>query len=161
MIPWLAGGAPFPPVESALAAPNGLLAASHELAPERLLQAYRQGIFPWYSPGEPVLWWSPDPRMVLVPGEFNASRSLRKTLRRMASSTDHVVLVDRDFDAVMRACAEPRHLDGGTWITSAVRRAYLALHHQGQACSVGFTGCRWAGCSSANRCSRARRIARK
>jgi len=136
MIEWLATGAAFPPVTTALTTPNGLLAASHDLTPERLLQAYQHGIFPWYSAGEPVLWWSPDPRMVLIPQEFRAAHSLRKTLRALSRSTEEVVVVDRDFEAVMWACAAPRDLAGGTWITSAVRHAYVALHRQGRAHSV-------------------------
>jgi leucyl/phenylalanyl-tRNA---protein transferase len=104
LIPWLTDNAPFPPVEQALRSPNGLLAAGGELSETRLLEAYRHGIFPWFNTGEPVLWWSPDPRMVLIPGEFKTSHSLKKVLRRSA----YVVRTDSAFEAVMRACAAPR-----------------------------------------------------
>jgi leucyl/phenylalanyl-tRNA--protein transferase len=134
MIAWLAAGAPFPPVESARRSPNGLLAASAEISAPRLVEAYRRGIFPWYSRGEPVLWWSPDPRMILVPGEFHVARSLRKRLRAACRSTDERIVVDADFEAVIRACAESR--PEGTWITPEVRTAYLDLHRRGAAHSV-------------------------
>ncbi len=137
MIPWLHGAAPFPPVEAALAEPNGLLAAGGDLTVPRLLDAYRQGIFPWFSPGEPILWWSPDPRMVLLPPEFKVSRSLRRRLGR----PDCAIRVDTAFEAVMRACAEPRQGSGaagqaGTWITGAMIRAYTDLFDAGYAHSV-------------------------
>jgi leucyl/phenylalanyl-tRNA--protein transferase len=136
MIPWLAAGQPFPPVESALAVPNGLLAASSDVSAERVLAAYRRGIFPWYSAGEPVLWWSPDPRMVLYTNELRVSRSLGKALRRAVRSTRIELCVDRGFAGVMQACAEPREADGGTWITDAMVRAYSDLHRMGCAHSV-------------------------
>jgi leucyl/phenylalanyl-tRNA--protein transferase len=136
MIPWLSAGQPFPPVDSALRAPNGLLAASSELSVERLIAAYSQGIFPWYSEGEPVLWWSPDPRMVLCCDEFRVSRSLLKTLRRSARDPAVEVTIDRAFTDVMRACAAPRADDVGTWITDEVLRNYTALHARGLAHSV-------------------------
>lgn len=120
---------PFPPVDRALQEPNGLLAAGGELTTERLLQAYRNGIFPWYSDGEPVLWWSPDPRMVLVPQEIAISRSLRKRLRRK----DHEIRTDTSFTDVMIACAEPREGEAGTWITKEMVSAYAALHRAGYA----------------------------
>ena len=108
MIPWLAAGQPFPDVDAALRAPNGLLAASSELSTERLLAAYAQGIFPWYSDGEPVLWWSPDPRMVLYCAEFRVSRSLQRSVRRAAHSSTIEICIDRAFTDVMLACAAPR-----------------------------------------------------
>lgn len=133
MLPWLDGDTPFPPLTRALTSPNGLLAAGGDLSPQRLLQAYSQGIFPWYNPGEPILWWSPDPRMVLVPGEFRISRSLRRCLR---SGKFHVKL-DTDFVAVIRACAEtPRAGQEGTWITREMQRAYCKLFQLGIAHSV-------------------------
>jgi len=132
MIPWLIGDDPFPPLHTALDEPNGLLAASEDLAPERLLAAYRRGIFPWYSAGQPVLWWSPDPRMVLHTAELKVSRSLRKVERRGVFE----LRVDSAFDAVIAACAAPRWDEGGTWITDAVRRAYGRLHRLGYAHSV-------------------------
>ncbi len=104
MIPWLTDNSPFPPVESALRSPNGLLAAGGDLSASRLLEAYRHGIFPWFNPGEPILWWSPDPRMVLIPGEFKTSRSLARVLR----NTSYEVRIDTAFEQVMRACAAPR-----------------------------------------------------
>lgn len=120
---------PFPPVDRALREPNGLLAAGGELTTGRLLQAYRNGIFPWYSDGEPVLWWSPDPRMVLVPEEIAISRSLRKRMRRK----DHEIRTDTSFSDVMIACAEPREGEAGTWITEEMVSAYSALHRAGYA----------------------------
>jgi leucyl/phenylalanyl-tRNA--protein transferase len=136
MIPWLSAGQPFPGVNTALRAPNGLLAASSELTAEQLIEAYRQGIFPWYAEGEPVLWWSPDPRMVLYCDEFRVSRSLGKALRRAASGPDIEVTVDRDFAGVMQACAAPRTAEVGTWITQQVKDTYGALHLRGLAHSV-------------------------
>ncbi|TCJ16381.1 leucyl/phenylalanyl-tRNA--protein transferase [Parasulfuritortus cantonensis] len=132
MIPWLGLDDPFPDVRRALRDPNGLLAAGADLAPERLLSAYRHGIFPWYGPGEPILWWSPDPRMVLEPAAFKTSRSLAKRLRR----PDYEVRVDSDFEAVMRACAAPRPGQRGTWIVEDMVRAYRDLHALGHAHSV-------------------------
>ena len=119
----------FPPLEQALDEPPGLLAAGGDLSPQRLLAAYRRGIFPWYSPGQPVLWWSPDPRAVLFPEEFNCTRSLAKTIRNGGFE----VVIDRDFGAIMDACAAPRPHAPGTWITSEMRSAYLRLHRLGQA----------------------------
>jgi leucyl/phenylalanyl-tRNA--protein transferase len=132
MIPWLDGDDPFPPVSRALDEPNGLLAAGGRLTIERLVSAYRQGIFPWYSEGQPVLWWTPDPRMVLEPSAMRISRSLRKRLRRR----EYEVRVDTCFTEVMRACAEPREGQPGTWITAEMSRAYTALHRHGVAHSV-------------------------
>lgn len=132
MIPWLDGDTPFPPVSGALEDPNGLLAAGGDLSIPRLLDAYRHGIFPWYSAGQPLLWWSPDPRMVMEPGAFRISRSLRKRLRR----ADYEVRVDTCFTEVMRACAAPRSGQHGTWITREMIEAYGALHRAGIAHSV-------------------------
>jgi leucyl/phenylalanyl-tRNA--protein transferase len=129
MIPWLSHTLPFPPVEQALAEPNGLLAAGGDLSLPRLLEAYRQGIFPWFNPGEPILWWSPHPRMVLFPEEFKISRSLKKKLSR----ADYEVRVDTAFTRVMRACAEPRQGAGGTWIGEPMIAAYGQLHEAGYA----------------------------
>jgi len=132
MIPWLEGDAPFPPVDRALRRPNGLLCAGGDLSPQRLLAAYRRGIFPWYSEGEPILWWSPDPRMVLLPEEARLSRSLLKTLRR----GQYQVRLDTAFAEVIRACGEPRPGQDGTWITPEMQQAYLRLHELGHAHSV-------------------------
>ena len=134
-ITWLsAQDAPewFPPLEQALEDPPGLLAAGGDLSAARLLAAYRRGIFPWYSPGQPVLWWSPDPRAVLFLEEFHCSRSLARTLR----SGQFSVSDDRDFGAVIDGCASPRAASPGTWITSDMRAAYLGLHRLGVAHSV-------------------------
>ena len=132
MIPWLESSTSFPPVEQALREPDGLLAAGADLSPERLLTAYRNGIFPWYNTGQPVLWWSPDPRMVLFPAEFRVPRSLAKRLRRH----DYEIRVDTAFEAVMRSCAAPRDDATGTWITPDMIAAYCTLHHLGHAHSV-------------------------
>ena len=132
MIPWLQGDAPFPDIETALADPNGLLAAGDDLSAERLLAAYRRGIFPWFSAGQPVLWWSPDPRMVLFPSELKVSRSLAKVLRNSA----YEIRFDTAFQDVMRACAAPRPGQNGTWITDDMVNAYAKLHSLGYAHSV-------------------------
>lgn len=132
MIPWLARGAPFPPVQSALRDPNGLLAAGGELSSERLLEAYRRGIFPWFSEGDPILWWSPDPRMVLFPEELRISRSLAKTLRNRR----YEVRFDSAFDEVIAGCAAPRSREAGTWITDEMIAAYRGLHALGWAHSA-------------------------
>ena len=124
--------APFPPVEQAEIEPNGLLAVGGDLSSERLLNAYRQGIFPWYSKGQPILWWSPDPRTVLFPQKLKISRSLSKTLRNKAFS----VSFDQEFEAVVAACAAPRQHEEGTWITREMTRAYSELHKLGHAHSV-------------------------
>lgn len=131
MIPWLRAGA-FPPIDTALADPNGLLAAGGDLSAERLLAAYRQGIFPWYSDGQPILWWSPDPRMVLFVAEFRVPRSLRKVVAQRRFE----IRVDSAFRRVIEACAEPRADEGGTWITAAMVDAYTELHRSGYAHSV-------------------------
>ena len=122
----------FPPVETALAEPNGLLAMGGDLSVERLLAAYRHGIFPWFNPGEPILWWSPDPRMVLVPGEIRVTRSLAKRMRNAGFE----VRLDTAFVEVMRACAAPREGAGGTWISPAMVAAYTRLFDAGYAHSV-------------------------
>ena len=132
MIPWLRPDAPpeaFPPVTTALREPDGLLCAGGDLSPARLLEAYRRGIFPWYSRGQPILWWSPDPRTVLYPGELKVSRSLAKTLRNRG----YTVTVDRDFAAVVTRCADPLLRPEGTWISPQMRAAYLQLHELGHA----------------------------
>lgn len=122
----------FPPPEQALEDPAGLLAAGGDLSPNRLLAAYRRGIFPWYSPGQPVLWWSPDPRAVLFPEEFRCTRSLSKTLRNAGFS----VQIDHDFTAIIDSCAAPRAHSLGTWITTEMRSAYIELHRLGYAHSL-------------------------
>jgi leucyl/phenylalanyl-tRNA--protein transferase len=128
----LAPGEPFPPVTAALRRPNGLLAAGADLAPGTLLAAYRQGIFPWYAAGEPVLWWSPDPRMVLFVDEFRVSRSLAKNARNRGYETR----ADTCFEAVIDGCAGPRRGEPGTWIGADMRRAYVRLHRLGHAHSI-------------------------
>ena len=135
MIAWLAPDDPpeaFPPVERALQDPPGLLAAGGDLSGARLLAAYRRGIFPWFSPGQPVLWWSPDPREVLFPKEFHCSRSLARALRVRGFEYS----TDQDFAAVIDACAAPRATSPGTWITPEMRAAYCLLHARGIAHSV-------------------------
>ena len=136
MIPWLTDDTPFPTVERALSSPNGLLAAGGDLTVARLLEAYRSGIFPWFNPGEPILWWSPNPRMVLIPGEFKTSRSLAKMLRNSV----YEVRSDTVFEQVMRGCAAPRANNRaghpGTWIGEDMIAAYCALHQLGYAHSV-------------------------
>jgi leucyl/phenylalanyl-tRNA--protein transferase len=132
LIPWLSADADFPPVEKALRRPSGLLAAGADLSPERLLRAYRLGIFPWFSQGEPILWWSPDPRTVLFPRELKLSRSLRKTLRKNL----YLVRADTAFEQVMEGCSQPRPSQAGTWITQNMKQAYCALHALGVAHSV-------------------------
>jgi len=132
MIPLLQRDSRFPPLSQALTDPNGLLAAGGDLSPRRLLDAYQHGIFPWFSPDDPILWWSPDPRMVLFPSEFSISHSLRKTLRKGA----YVVRTDSAFEQVMRACAAPRGEENGTWITEGMIAAYGELHRLGYAHSI-------------------------
>ncbi len=132
MIRWLRPDDPFPPVSAALKDPDGLLAAGGELTAARLVDAYSHGIFPWFNPGQPILWWSPDPRMVLIPHEMKVTRSLSKALRNRA----YEVRADTSFRAVMQACAEPRPQQDGTWITPEMIAAYCALHAQGLAHSI-------------------------
>lgn len=123
---------PFPDVRQALAVPDGLLAVGGHLQPELLLTAYRRGIFPWYSEGQPLLWWSPDPRAVIFPEQLHVSRSLRKRLRRQ----DFQTTLDRDFRAIVAACSQPRIQQDGTWITPEMRAAYVTLARLGYAHSV-------------------------
>jgi leucyl/phenylalanyl-tRNA---protein transferase len=132
MIPWLTENMSFPPVTQALHEPDGLLAAGGELTVARLLEGYRCGIFPWFSAGDPVLWWSPDPRMVLIPDEFKLSDSLARVLRNSAFD----VRIDTAFEQVMRACAAPRGEHPGTWIDASMIAAYCELHRMGYAHSV-------------------------
>lgn len=122
----------FPPVETALDAPDGLLAVGGDLDVERLLEAYRGGIFPWYSADQPILWWSPDPRTVIYPEAVHVSRSLRRTL----NSGRFNVTFDRDFDGVIEGCAGPRPDGPGTWLTREMIAAYRALARRGHAHSV-------------------------
>jgi leucyl/phenylalanyl-tRNA--protein transferase len=133
VIPWLRSKTPFPPIEQALIDPNGLLAASDDVTPARLLDAYRRGIFPWYSGDQPVLWWSPDPRMVLFVDEFRIARSLRKRIKQEPWE----MRADCAFRSVISACASVRRPgQTGTWITPAIIDAYTALHAGGYAHSV-------------------------
>lgn len=132
MLTWLAPGQDFPPLAQALSDPAGLLAAGGDLSPARLIAAYRQGIFPWYNAGDPILWWSPDPRMVLLPDELRVPRSLAKLMRRQP----YEVRVDSAFRAVMTACAQPRAGQAGTWINADIIDAYTQLHALGVAHSV-------------------------
>lgn len=122
----------FPPVDSALTEPNGLLAMGGDLSPERLISAYRQGIFPWYTADQPILWWSPDPRCVLYPDQLKISRSLRKTL----NSKKFTVTYDQAFDQVVAGCRAPRIYEASTWITDPMANAYGELHRLGYAHSV-------------------------
>lgn len=121
---------PFPDVEKALSHPNGLLAIGGDLTVTRLLQAYQHGIFPWFNPDEPILWWSPDPRTVIKPSELHVSRRLQRELRR----GDYRVSLDTDFSAVMHACATAR--PEGTWLGTAMQAAYSELHRRGYAHSI-------------------------
>jgi leucyl/phenylalanyl-tRNA---protein transferase len=134
VVPWIGAKDPFPPVDRALREPNGLLCAGADLSLERLLDAYRSGIFPWYSGAEPILWWSPDPRMVLFCEELRVSRSLAKSIRNKG----YVVQVDTAFREVLAGCASPRRdaLEGGeagTWLGAEMRTAYVRLHRAGHA----------------------------
>ena len=132
MLRWLSSAdAPdrFPPASEALAEPNGLLAAGGDLRPERLLAAYRRGIFPWYEEGQPILWWSPDPRAVLRPDGVRVSRSLRRSIIKGGFE----LRIDSAFAAVVAACAEPRRYTESTWITRDMAAAYVRLHELGWA----------------------------
>jgi leucyl/phenylalanyl-tRNA--protein transferase len=120
----------FPPVEHA--AKNGLLAVGGDLSPERLLAAYREGIFPWYGDGDPILWWSPDPRFVLLPDELRISRSMRQFLKKGILR----ITFDQAFREVIAACRKPRPGQDGSWITPEIRKAYGVLHDLGFAHSV-------------------------
>lgn len=117
----------FPAVDRALTEPNGLLAVGGCLSPVRLVNAYRQGVFPWYSEGEPILWWSPDPRLILRPEAFHRSRSLQRMLRRQGWQ----FTFDRGFEAALQACSEPRRYASGTWLNADMKRAYRELHRLG------------------------------
>ncbi|MGB4074602.1 leucyl/phenylalanyl-tRNA--protein transferase [Pseudomonas sp.] len=133
MLTWLQRDSlDFPPLNKALREPNGLLAAGGDLQPERLIQAYRHGCFPWFQDGQPILWWSPDPRTVLLPDELHISRSLGKLLRQER----YQVTFDLAFAEVIRACAAPRSYAAETWITTPMQEAYLELHTRGLAHSV-------------------------
>jgi leucyl/phenylalanyl-tRNA--protein transferase len=132
MIPWLERDEPFPPVETALREPNGLLAAGADLSPARLLDAYVRGIFPWFNEEEPPLWWSPDPRMVVFASERRVTRSLRRVIR----SGRFRVTMDTAFADVVEGCAAPRLDQDGTWITPQIFEAYSALAKLGYAHSV-------------------------
>ena len=122
----------FPPVSEALQEPEGLLAAGGDLRPDRLIAAYRQGIFPWYEDGQPILWWSPDPRAIIYTDKLHISRSLQKTLKK-----DHYrVSFNTAFSAVVEACSQPRRGSNGTWITGEMQQAYETLHRMGYAHSV-------------------------
>ena len=122
----------FPSIAKALKHPDGLLAAGGDLSTPRLLAAYAKGIFPWYEEGQPILWWSPDPRAVFFPGSMRVSRSLKKTLRQERFE----ISFDRAFADVVQGCAEPRSYGTGTWITTDMMDAYNRLHHEGHAHSI-------------------------
>nr|WP_243749522.1 leucyl/phenylalanyl-tRNA--protein transferase [Pseudoteredinibacter isoporae] len=126
------GSSHFPPTSNALEDPNGLLAAGGDLDPATLLSAYRQGIFPWFDESQPILWWSPSPRAVIIPGEEHISRSLKKHIRR----SDQKIRCNTAFEEVMLGCAEPRAEDEGSWITEEMLEAYIELHELGHAHSV-------------------------
>ncbi|BAN48249.1 leucyl/phenylalanyl-tRNA--protein transferase [Metapseudomonas resinovorans] len=133
MLTWLQRDSlDFPPLGRALREPNGLLAAGGDLSPERLVQAYRHGCFPWYQEGQPILWWSPDPRTVLPPQEIHISRSLAKLMRQNRFR----VTFDQAFQAVIEGCSGPRSYTDGTWITATMQAAYIELHRRGIAHSV-------------------------
>lgn len=142
-IPWLdPDSLSFPPIEQALEDPNGLLAVGGDLSPARLLEAYRHGIFPWYENPQPILWWSPSPRAVLFPQNLHINRSLRKQLRRESFTLS----VDHAFDDVIEACAGLSPKRPGTWITTAMKQAYIKLHQLGWAHSFEvWTGGRLIG----------------
>ncbi len=139
-VPWIdsdAAGDPFPPLERALREPDGLLAIGGNLSPALLLLAYRRGIFPWFGDGDPILWWSPDPRAVFFPDGIRVSRSLGRTLRRGR----YRLTLNRDFAAVIARCAAPRAGQSGTWITPPMRDAYTQLWRLGHAHSIEV----WSG----------------
>lgn len=131
-LPWLDAETGFPDPERALVSPPGLLALGGDLSPQRLRQAYHQGIFPWFSEGDPILWWSPDPRCVIAPPSFSPSRSLRRSLRQGSWRLS----TDRCFEQVMRACAAPRPYADSTWISEDIIAGYCSLHTLGQAHSI-------------------------
>lgn len=131
-LPWLDRSLAFPAPELALREPDGLLAAGGDLSPQRLLAAYSEGIFPWFSEADPILWWSPDPRCVFYPTNFTPSRSLRKSLR----NTPWRISVDQAFAAVIQSCAAPRTYADDTWISPDIIASYCALHEKGHAHSI-------------------------
>lgn len=134
-VTWLAADDPpdsFPPISSALSEPDGLLAAGGDLSPDRLLLAYRQGIFPWSDDNEPLLWWSPDPRCVFLPGDLTVTRRLRREVRQSTAE----IRINTAFADVIRACAGPRRSEQGTWITAEMDAAYRQLHTMGWAHSI-------------------------
>jgi leucyl/phenylalanyl-tRNA--protein transferase len=137
---WIDDGTPLPPTSAALGPDSdapGLVAAGGRVTPARLEEAYRKGIFPWFSPGQPALWWSPDPRMVLPVAEFHLSQTMRKTLRRFRRTPGHELRFDSAFEQVIRACAAtPREGQDGTWIVPAIVGAYAAWHRAGRVHSV-------------------------
>jgi leucyl/phenylalanyl-tRNA--protein transferase len=141
-IAWLGPHDPFPnPLTQADPDPSvpGLIAVSEHIYPGQLARAYQQGIFPWYSDNQPILWWSPDPRMVLKPGDFKCSDSLRKIIRSFCQNAQSQIVVDDDFGAVIRSCATSSRKDqDGTWITHEIIDAYTALHEQGNAHSIAI-----------------------
>lgn len=134
MLPWLSAhtNAPFPALESALTNPDGLLAAGGDLSVERLLHAYAHGIFPWYSEGEPILWWSPDPRCVLFTGRVHVSRRLGRRMRQGG----YELCFDAGFREVIQRCAEPRRRQPETWLDTDMIKAYEHLHREGHAHSM-------------------------
>lgn len=138
-LPWLNAPSEFPSTAEVMRAPypEGLLAASHEIDAEWLMACYPKGIFPWYSEGEPVLWWSTAPRAVLYVDQFRVHRSLRKTLNRLAQCSDHEIRMDFDFEQTIRACAQQvRRQQHGTWISEDIISAYTELHRRGFAHSI-------------------------
>ena len=140
MIQWIDDNTPLPPTQRAMGADDeapGLLAAGGRVTPQRLEEAYRHGVFPWFSPGQPTLWWSPDPRMVLPLAEFRIAHSLRKTLRRFMRSPGCEIRIDSAFERVMLACANtPREGQRGTWILPTMVDAYTRWHRAGRVHSV-------------------------
>ena len=132
MVPWIESALDFPAVNTALAEPNGLLCVGADLAPQTIIAAYSRGIFPWFSDNQPILWWSPDPRMVLFPAEFKVSKSLAKSVNRKLFE----IRFDSAFAEVISACSEPRQQDGGTWIVPEMQVAYAQLHTLGVAHSI-------------------------
>ena len=132
-LPWLTEDpAAFPPADSALSDPNGLLAAGGDLQPERRIYAYQKGIFPWFEEDQPILWWSPDPRMVLFPDRIHISRSLKKAMKK----SDFSITTDKCFDKVIEACSQQRAYSTGTWLTADMKQAYNRLFEMGAAHSV-------------------------
>ena len=134
-VAWISSSDPpdaFPDIENAMREPDGLLAAGGDLSSPRLLAAYGRGIFPWFDDGQPILWWSPDPRCVMIPGDFYVSRRLKRDLRQSAA----LIRFNYRFDEVIRSCAEPRMTQQGTWITAEMISSYCQLHQEGWAHSI-------------------------